>query len=248
MQTNRWSMKTSAAVFALALGALAGCSGNPSSGNAAYREGELGNGDFLFACDDGLACLPYAGAAQKFPKAIATGSTFDVRFVAKNQQGLDIVINEQKYEGIKAVGVAPFVGDAPEGGFSALAPGYGSIVVRDSRNIVIDYVTIKIVKPNDLVVYDANYDVSRGKDDIVKLQKLNLTVETPSSYRVVAEYNNESIAGSVPVKWTSKDPSIVEVESYSKRVVNLRGKAAGTATLVADGAGLQKEISVEVKP
>jgi hypothetical protein len=256
MQTNSdWSFKNvslkntamavSAAAIAFAVGALSGCSGNPPSGSPAYKEGELGNGDFLFVCDDGVACLPYAGAAKNFPKAIATGATFDVRFVAKNQQGADITINERRYEGIKAFAVGPYMGEGPEG-FVALQPGYGTLMVRDSRNTVIDYVTLKILKPNSLVIYDANYDITRGKEP-PRIQALNLKVDATSSYRVVAEYNRESIAGSIPVDWTSDDSSIVEIESYTNRVVNLRTKKIGKTTLTADAAGLKKTVDVEVK-
>lgn len=255
MQSKRRSVKNSTAaaiasvvVVAFSVGTLAGCSGHPPAGSPAYEEGELGNGDFLFVCDDGVACLPYAGAAKNFPNAIATGSTFDIRFVGKGQQGPVVIINEKRYEGLTSVGLPPFIGAAAEGGFAALEPGYGTIMVRDSGGTVIDYVTLKIVKPNDLVIYDASYDSSRGKGDITRLQKLNLSVDEKSSYRVVAEYNNDPIAGSIPVKWTSDNPEIVEIESYSRRVVNVRAKQLGTATITADGAGLKKSIEVEVKP
>jgi hypothetical protein len=232
------------AIAALAALALAGCNSNPPPGSPAYKEGELGNGDFLFACDDGVACLPYSGDAKKFPKAIATGSTFDVRFVAKNQQGTAITINEKRYEGITTSGMAPYVSGSA-GSFASTQPGFGTILVRDSRGVIIDYVTLKFVKPDSLVVYDANYDVSKGKEPPA-IKALNLKVDEATSYRVVAEYKQESIAGSVPVSWDSDNPNVVEVESYTRGVVNLRAKGAGTTKLRANGAGLAKEINVEV--
>jgi hypothetical protein len=226
--------------------ALSGCNDNPAPGSTAYKEGELGNGDFLFACDDGVACLPYSGDAKKFPTAIASGATFDVRFVAKNQQGTSITIDEKRYDGITTVGLAPYVSSGPSG-FSASKPGFGTILVRDSGGTVIDYVTLKFVKPDTLVVYDAAYDVGRGKEPPA-IQALNLKVDDASSYRVVAQYNRESIAGSIPVEWESESPDIVEVESYTRGVVNLRAKGAGKTTLVANGGGLAKTINVEVTP
>ena len=142
MRTNRTrsvmskrTTTTTAGIIALAIGALVGCSDNPRAGDPAYKEGELGNGDFLFACDDGAACLPYSGDASRFPDQIATGSNFDVRFVAKNQQGSAIVIKDKRYEGIVAQPVGPFVGKGPVG-FAALKPGYGTIIVRDSKGTV----------------------------------------------------------------------------------------------------------------
>ncbi|OJY25133.1 MAG: hypothetical protein BGO98_09040 [Myxococcales bacterium 68-20] len=232
------------ATVTLSIGALAGCSGNPTAGSEAYKEGELGNGDFLFACDDGLACLPYSGDAKRFPDAIASGATFDVRFVAKNQQGPVIVIKEKRYEGIKTVAIGPYVSQGPDG-FAAVKPGYGTVMVRDSGGTVIDYVTLKIVKPDALIVYDANYDVAKGNVP-PRIQALNLKVDQTPSYRVVAEYNLKAVAGSIPVEWTSDASDVVVVESYSDRVVNLRAKGVGKTKIKADAGGLVKEIDVEV--
>ena len=237
-------MSLAARYSALAIGALAGCNGNPRAGSPAYKEGELGNGDFLFACDDGAACLPYSGAARNFPQQIATGAVFDVRFVAKNQQGNDIFINDQRYEGIVAEPLGPYVSKGPDG-FVAQKPGFGTIIVQDSKGTVIDYTALKIVQPNDLIVYDANYDVSLGKDP-PRIQAMNLKVDATQSYRVVAEYGAEPAAGSIPVKWESRNNDIVQVESYSRGVVNLRAKGVGKTEIVATGAALEKVISAEV--
>lgn len=237
---------TIAGAIALAIGALAACNNNPAPGSAAYKEGELGNGDFLFACDDGVACLPYSGDAKRFPGQIATGSNFDVRFVGKNQQGSTLTINEKRYEGIVAHPVEPYVSKGPEG-FTAKQPGYGTIVVRDSVGTVIDYVTLKIVQPNDLIVYEASYDASRGKEP-PRVQTMNLKIGATPSYRVVAEYGAEPAAGSIPVKWESLDEAVVQVESYTRGVVNLRAKGPGKTTLKASGAALEKQIDVEVMP
>jgi hypothetical protein len=232
------------ATMALCIGALSGCNGNPAPGSEAYKEGELGNGDFLFACDDGVACLPYSGDAKKFPSKIATGSIFDVRFVGKNQQGTVITIKDKKYDGIKTEPVAPYVSKGPDG-FVAVQPGYGTLIVRDSKGIVIDYVTMHFVQPDDLIVYDANYDAAKGKQP-PQIQTLNLKVDATPSYRVVAEHAAEAVAGSIPVKWESLDDTIVEVESYSRGVVNLRAKGVGKTKISAKGAALEKQMDVEV--
>lgn len=230
-----------------ASGALAGCNDNPAPGSAAYKEGELGNGDFLFACDDGVACLPYRGDARKFPKQIATGSNFDVRFVAKGQQGTTINIDGKRYEGVTVEAVAPYVSKAP-GEFAAIKPGYGTVMARDSAGTIIDYVTLKIVPPDDLIVYDANFDAERG-DDPPRIQSITLKIDEAPRYRVVAEYGGNAAAGSIPVKWEAKSDSgenVVVVESYASGVVNLRAKSVGKATLTATGASLTKTIEVEV--
>jgi hypothetical protein len=236
------------AVIAVALlAASATACTNPVPGSDAYKEGELGNGSFLFACDDGLACLPYSGDAQKFPKAIATGATFDVRFVAKNQQGSIIIINDHTYEGVRTSGLGPYVSDGATGGFVAEQPGFGTIFARDSHNTIIDYVTINIVKPDSLVVYDANTGVSFAKDP-PRIQSVSMAVEDRKSFRVVAARTNEPVAGSIPVEWSSDHPEYVEIESYTSHVATVHAKQAGTATLTAKGGGtLEKTINVEVK-
>lgn len=252
MQTNR-VLGLSVVALAVAAAFVAGCNGNPPPGSAAYKEGELGNGDFLFACDDGVACLPYSGDAKKFPRAIASGATFDVRFVSKNEQGatvnVDFVdVDGKRYEGLRTTALPPFVEEGPDGSFVAAKPGFGTVVVRDQHSFVVDYVTLNIVKPDALVVYDANYDVAFGTSP-PQLQTVTLKVDERSSYRVFAEHARDPIAGSIPVTWTSADPEVLAVESYSprSRVVTVVAKKAGTTTLQAEGAGLTKPITVEVK-
>ncbi|MBX3207431.1 MAG: hypothetical protein KF764_20455 [Labilithrix sp.] len=240
---------TRATIAALAVGvlaALAGCNDNPAPGSAAYKEGELGNGDFLFACDDGLACLPYKGDAKLFPKQISTGSNFDVRFVAKGQQGTTVTIDDKRYEGVTVQAVAPYVSQTPDGELAAIAPGFGTVIARDSAGTVIDYVTLKIVRPDDLIVYDAAFDATKNREP-PRIQAITLKVDEAPSYRVVAEYGGKAAAGSVPVKWESNEPDILTVESYASGVVNLRAKGAGKAILTATGASLEKKIDVEVK-
>lgn len=242
------SIRLRSPVAAVALAAIAavGAGCNPAPGSSAYKEGTLGNGDFLFACDDGAACLPYTDDAKRFPDAIATGATFDVRFVAKSQQGATITISDKTYEGVKPLPVAPYLSEGPDG-FVAKKAGFGTIVVRDAAGTVIDFVSLKIVQPDALIVYDASYDAKLGKDP-PQLQKLNLKTDDRSSYRVVAGYAKESVAGSIPVEWTSDDPSVVEIESYSRRVVNVRAVKAGSTTLTASGAGIERKLAVEVSP
>ncbi len=239
---------TKTAGIALAVAFAAGCNGNPGAGSAAYKEGELGNGAFLFACDDGVACLPYSGDAKKFPTAIATGSTFDVRFVDKDQQGTStLTVGEKKYEGIKPMPVEPFITAEPSGGFLAKKAGYATIMARDATNTVVDYVTVKVVQPKELAVYDATATGYTAKN-LTRIQSVRIGLEDRRSYRVVATpgQGQDALAGSIPVEWTSDDPSIVEIESYSQRVVNIHALKSGTTTLTAAGAGLEKKLTVEV--
>lgn len=238
------TIKTSSLLALAAAVALAGCSGNPSSGSTAYKPGELGNGDFLFACDDSVACDRWStGDAADFPDQIATGANFDVRFVSKGQQGSSITINEKRYDGITVQPVRPNIGSGPDG-FSSEKPGFATVTARDNRGMIIDYTTLRFVEPDALVVYKADY---KGNDP-PQVQAMNLTVGATESFRAVAQYKLSSVAGSVRINWSSADSNIVQVESYSRGVVRFVAKGAGKTTLTAVGAALTKEIEVEVKP
>lgn len=227
----------------LSLFALAGCTSNPPAGSSAYKEGKLGNGSFLFKCDDAVACDRWStDDAKDFPTHIAAGSNFHLRFVADGQEGTTLNIKGRRYDGITLAPVGPYVSSGPDG-FAAVNAGYGTVYARDSNGAVIDYVTLRIVKPNDLVVYQAEY---KGVDP-PPVANIEMTVGQRQAFRTFGRYNQQAIAGSIPVQWKSADSNIVDVESYSRGVVTLLPKAAGKTKLTAVGAGLSKELDVEVK-
>src|SRR5690242_6291368 len=95
MRSNLWKTSGPTVGLAAVVAALAlGCTvGNPSAGSASYKQGELGNGAFLFKCDDTVACDFWSGAAKTFPEYVATGSNFQLRFVARSDQGTVVDVN-----------------------------------------------------------------------------------------------------------------------------------------------------------
>jgi hypothetical protein len=230
--------------MAIAL-AMVGCAtANPPSGSAAYKDGELGNGGFLFKCDDSVACDRWStNSAKDFPDQIATGAVFDVRFVANADQGSST--KESPYTGVTAQPVKPYIDRNADGHFATLKPGFGVIAARDSKGTIVDYATIKIVKPDTLVVYTSDYKGSDPPAIDALTMKLAAARKT---FRAVAERAHVPLAGSVTVAWSSSAPDIVQVESYSQGVVTVVAKQIGKATLRADGAALAKEIPVEVTP
>lgn len=218
---------------------LAACS-TPFGDDDAYREGTLGNGGFLFSCDDSVACSRWNNNAKEFPTMITTGSSFSLSYVASEDQG-DVLVNPE-YPGMTLEAVGPYMGQGPDG-FAALKPGYGTVIAHDRDGRVIDYVTLHIVKPDALVVYDAAY---KGTEPI-PIDSLSLVANERKQYRTVGETNHEASAGSIRVEWVSDNPAVVKVESYKSGVVTLRAIAAGKATITASGAALEKTIPVEVK-
>lgn len=239
------AVKTLAGAAALMVVAAVatGCTGNPSAGSPAYKAGELGNGGFLFNCDDSVACDRWTtNNAKDFPDTVATGAAFNVRFVASGDQtSVDLTINSPKYNGVIETPIAPFMSSGPDG-MTTVKPGYGVIAARDSRGYIVDYVTIRIVKPTGLIIYDAKY---KG-DDPTKLETITLKKDETQQYRAVGEYDKQKIAGSIRVSWKSADSNIAEVVSYTKGVVTVKGKAAGKTKLTASGAALDQDVNVEV--
>jgi hypothetical protein len=249
MKTNRTSSRGATRSLLPALTivglvgvALTGCRGeNPGPGSPAYKQGELGNGAFLFTCDDSVACDRWStNDAKDFPPQIATGSAFELRFVASGEQGVTFTTKE-KYPGVTSQPIGPYVSSGPDG-FTALKPGYGTVVARDNTGVVIDYVTLKIVKPDALVVYAAEY---KGTNPPA-VQALNLKLGARRSFRTVAEHKSFAVAGSVQIRWESLDAAIVQVESYERGVVNVVAKKEGKTKLTAAGAALTKDLDVEV--
>lgn len=236
-------MNHSKLVFGLFLSAVLGGCSDPDTGDEAYRQGSLGNGAFLFQCDDSVACSRWSGAAEKFPKMIATGSTFQLRFVPNEAQGevIDIDGSDFKNFTVQTIGTTR-LSPEPAGGFAAVAPGYATVVARDAKGSIIDYAAVHIVQPNGLVVYDASY----SGDDPDSVLAINIKVDEDRSYRVVGERDLEAIAGSIRVKWESADADVVQVESYSSGVVKIRAKGVGKTKLIASGGGITKEIDAEV--
>jgi hypothetical protein len=224
---------------------IGGCADNPSTGSPAYKEGELGNGAFLFECDDSVACDRWTtNNAKDFPSQIATGSVFNLRFVTNDDKGHSgtFRIHDQEYTGVTAVPIGPYVSSGPDG-FAAVSPGYGTVVARDHKGSIIDYASLKIVKPDGLVIYRAEY---KGNDPD-RIQATTIGLNQSQSFRTVGEFGGEAVAGSIRIQWESANPSIAQVESYTRGVVKVVGRSPGKTRLKAVGAALEKEIDVEEK-
>jgi len=222
---------------------LAACSASASTGDPAYKTGALGNGAFLFSCDDSVACAKWNDNAKEFPTLFTTGSTFRLTLVANVDPGSPYVaIGSTANPGVTLEAVGPYVGSGLDG-FAALQPGYGTVVAHDRDGKVIDYVPLHIVVPDALVVYDAAYT----GDHPPSVDALSLQNGDRPSYRTVGEVASEASAGSIRVAWTAADPTTLAIESYTDGVVTLHALRHGTTTLTAVGAALTKTITVDVQ-
>lgn len=239
-------MKRSAPV-ALALALFVGCSDAdylPAAGDRAYETGGLGNGAFLFLCDDTVTCDPRSENAERFPQMLAAGATFDLRFVPTGEQGEGRPLGST-YGGLTGEALGPFLGNGPAG-YVALEPGYGTVIVRDHRGLVVDYLHLRVTRPDGFLLYAADAAPIKNPPAI---ESLMLARSVRRSLRAVPVRYGTPLAGWIPLQWQSSDPGVVAVESVIGGVVNIVTKGVGSARLTADGAAMRStELRVQVLP
>jgi hypothetical protein len=218
----------------------AGC----SAADTGYKAGELGNGGFYFSCDDAVACTPYSNDAAKFPKAVSLESTFQVRFVSKTSaDDTHITFNESAPDrGITISPVGEYISRSPSG-LVALKSGYATITARDAAGRLVDFVNVRVAKPDALVVYPAN----ESSQDPIRVDTVSITTNDSRSYRAFAKEKNEVLGGSLAVEWRVEPQGIVDVETTSDGKATVVGRTPGIATLFATGGTFEQQITVEVK-
>lgn len=228
---------------AAAVAFAAGCTGgerNPAPSSTSVQKGQLGNGGFTFRCDDSVACDRWNNA-DNFPEAVALGSTFDLQFyLLDGTRGFSYLKDAESGTTIESVGKYINRGAS---GFAAVEPGIATLAARDQKGWLVDYITVRIRKPDSLTIYDSEY---KGEDPI-RIQRVTLPSKgSQKSLRVVAKAGVEDLAGMVTVEWTSEDDSVVAVEGYSKGKVTIVATGIGSTNLRAKGASLEQVLPVRV--
>jgi hypothetical protein len=238
-----WSPLLALLACAATVALSAGCSLSDSG----QKPGELGNGGFYFSCDDAVSCSRYSNDAAKFPEAVSVGSTFAVRFVPKSNSGLDIHFNESVVDrGITVNPISETYVSRGAKGLAAVKTGYATLASRDASGALVDYVVVRVAKPDALVVYSAD-DVT---DTPAHVDSISLSVGASDqrSYRAFAQQNSATLAGSLAVEWTSTNPSVASVASTTDGKATIVAKSAGSAMLVAVGGAFTQQIPVTVSP
>ncbi len=220
------------------------------------KEGELGNGGFLFLCDDSVQCEKTANDVSRFPSAVAQGATFNVRYVLKQDPAtLQIRLNEYaKDRGITVQTVGSAAGSSAPAkytylssgpsGFVGVTKGFATLVARDAAGSVVDYLTVSVQPPDAIAVYDfadvralpaklANDTISRGAS---------------KTYRAVAQKANADLGGALSVQWSTTDPTIASVDAVSGVKVTVTAKKAGKTRLTALGGSFERAVEIEVTP
>lgn len=235
-----------AAVLASALVAIA-CTGNPPAGSASYKTGSLGNGGFVFACTDGVACDEFStGFAANFPQdGVALGSTFNIYFVPKDDQDQPAFSTPSDAIGVTVSGLEPFFNGGPEGITANIREGYGAIVAEQANATVVDFISLQVVKPASITIYNAT---ATGNDATDVGATFSLKQGESHPFRAVAKSQAGAIlAGSLNSSWKSADETIFAVAT-SAGVATLSGLKAGTANLTLLSATLTRTLAVTVTP
>ncbi len=232
------------AIAALGVLAVAGCASTDGS-----KPGELGNGGFYFACTDAVSCARYSDDAARFPKAVSVGSTFQVRFTPKSSSSLEasdshINLTSGTDRGITIEPVGEFISRGPNG-LAALKLGYGTVTARDAAGQLIDFVNIRVAKPDALVIYDAAVEHGDTPSRIGSLT-ISLGQRDSRRLRAFAQEKNSVLAGSLAVEWSVEPPTGVVDLFDNEGELTITPRAAGTAKLTASGGTFAQEISVEV--
>ncbi|MDB4938679.1 MAG: hypothetical protein JWP87_5651 [Labilithrix sp.] len=171
-----------------------------------------------------------------------------MRFVPKSSSGLDIHFNESAPD--RGVTVAP-IGDAyisrGTKGLAAVKAGYATLASRDAAGTLVDYVVVRIAKPDALVVYSAD-DSSSSNPPPVSNVELSVGGNNRKSFRAFAQQNKGYLAGSLQIEWKSSNTAVAEIESTTDGKVTLVARSAGTAMLVATGGTFTQQTPITVKP
>lgn len=234
-------IRISALLIGLAAVAAVGCTGvgHPSASSPSVKKGELGNGGFTFKCDDSVACDRYNNA-DLFPTDIALGSTFELDFLLRqDSNGFTYLKDAERGTTIEPVGKYVNRGAS---GFAAVEPGIATLSARDQKGWLVDYITVRIAKPDSLIVYDSEYKGTNPE----RLVSIEMDADERRSFRTVAQQGLKPLAGSVTVEWTSADTNVVAIEGYSRGKVTIVAKAEGSTTLKAKGGGLEQKLEVRV--
>ncbi len=212
------------------------------------KEGQLDNGGFHFSCDDAVACGKYTNTAVKFPDAVALGSTFAVTFTPKTASGLNISFNDSLPD--RGIVVSPvsdaFVSRGVKG-LVAVGSGYATLASRDAAGHLVDYVVVRVAKPDALVVYDADQPTT-SNPVVVDTIELSLSAADSKKFRAFAQQNKADLAGSLQVEWASSNPLVADVINTTDAVASVVPRSTGTAMLTVTGGTFTRSVPITVKP
>lgn len=245
---QRSMMRVAVCAAAFVASASTACTGNPSPGDSSYKTGSLGNGGFVFACSDGVACNSFStGYAASFPKAVALGSTFNVYYVPKDDQNQPALKTPDDAIGTVVSGLPPFFSGGPAGIAATAREGYGALVAERPDGTVVDFTDVQIVKPASIAIYKSNAGIL-GNDAQDVGATYSMKVGATDLFRAVAKgEDSQVLAGSLAVDWESSDTGTLSI-ALNDGQATFTALKAGSVTVTLNKAAIAKTLTVTVTP
>lgn len=222
--------------LAVGLLAIAGCSDSCNESTQQGAIGELGNGDFLYACGgtSDPACEHSADddVVDYFPECIALGSTFDLEYRLLDDSALELdAIDPVLY--VESVNQGFFRGTDD---FEALRVGEAAFVVRESQR-VLDLIHLAIVEPDGMEVL--------ARDPATPVAELELPVGDTEQLRVFPRSSTcDQLGGAIPITASSSDDAVASTSDGD--LVRIQAHAPGTAVVRIGLGALEQQITVHV--
>ncbi len=205
-----------------------------SPGSPSYQGGHLGNGGFAFTCDDSVVCGDY-NAADKFPDAVALGSKFTIRYIAKSgSSSTGVTLSDVGGTHLSNLGA---------GDFTAIAEGVATVAAKDSGGTLVEWVELPIRRPDAIVISNTKSSSALAKTTI----DIDAYDDDLLQFRASAQYQHNALAGELGYEWASSDASILRVQPNGEGRAYVTPMKAGTVTLTATGGTFSQSIEVEVR-
>jgi hypothetical protein len=226
-------LRSGSLVCALLLGACASECGAGSSGSGV--NGELGNGDFFYACTSmsDPACGADGMSVEAFPDCILLGGRFRLSYTLRERSPR---LGSNADEGIGVVpGSQSFFTGTSE--LQAIRVGRSVFLAREG-DFVIDMLHRTIAEPTDVRFRDLEgrntgvVQVAKGDVELVRVTADASACATPG--------------GALPVEVVGGDPSIATADVDGG--LEVFGVEVGTTTFLVRIGELERELEVTVTP
>jgi hypothetical protein len=244
MQLAPFGRSALAHALALPLLALSACVVTPVDKTTTPSvEGELGNGTFYFTCNPSATVCPTAKRSKDASGALATGGRLRVRFQRTgNQQSSGAPSSVSSTEYVKAASPET-MGKAEDGSFVALKPGFTTLLATTSTDEIVDFAVVTIARP-------ARLDFTANGSPLGRNAR-KFTVRKGASANLSAVLYDEldvQLAGDVSYQFGAEDSKLAKVDLADERTAEIKGLEAGSTKLIVEGAGMRRELELEVTP
>jgi len=215
---------------------LAGCADDCGATTQQGAIGELGNGDFLYACTGSSdpACEHSSGGmvVDYFPDCIALHGAFDLEYRLLDDVELDFdTLGRVLY--VESIHQGFFHGTDD---FEALRVGEAAFVVREGRR-ALDLIHLRIVEPDGMEVL--------ARDPATPTTELELSVGATEQLRVFPRSSTcAQLGGAIPITASSSDESIASTSQGD--ILRIQARAPGTAVIRVGLGPLEQALTVHV--